>query len=71
VDVFTSYALLRPSSLPFQLLRLDSILTHTPQIPLGRYFPEYVGGNDLQKATKYILWKFMQENRPRLTVYPQ
>ena len=41
------------------------------QIPLGRYFPEYAGGNDLQKAAKYILWKFMQENRAKLTVYPQ
>ncbi|KAJ6535076.1 G-protein alpha subunit [Mycena capillaripes] len=41
-----------------------------PNIPLERYFPEYTGGNDLQKAAKYILWKFMQEYRARLTVYP-
>ncbi|KAJ7049063.1 G-protein alpha subunit-domain-containing protein, partial [Mycena amicta] len=46
-------------------------LIHCPMwIPLGRYFPEYAGGNDLQKAAKYILWKFMQENRAKLTVYP-
>jgi hypothetical protein len=66
-----------PSSLPpaplfFLHLHPDPLLTHThPQIPLGRYFPEYEGGNDLQKAAKYILWKFMQENRAKLTVYPQ
>ncbi|KAF7359989.1 Guanine nucleotide-binding protein subunit alpha [Mycena venus] len=41
-----------------------------PKIPLEHYFPEYTGGNDLQKAAKFILWKFMQENRAKLTVYP-
>ncbi|KAF7373066.1 Heterotrimeric G-protein alpha subunit [Mycena sanguinolenta] len=40
------------------------------QIPLSTYFPEYAGGPDVNKAAKYILWKFMQENRARLTVYP-
>ncbi|KAJ7210300.1 heterotrimeric G-protein alpha subunit, GPA3-like protein [Mycena rebaudengoi] len=35
--------------------------------PLERHFPEYSGGNNLQKATKYILWRFMQENRARLS----
>lgn len=41
------------------------------QVPLERYFPEYTGGNDINKAAKYILWKFMQANRARLSVYPQ
>jgi guanine nucleotide-binding protein subunit alpha len=41
------------------------------QIPLRHYFPEYEGGSDLQKATKYILWKYMQENRAKMAVYPQ
>ncbi|KAF8154368.1 hypothetical protein K438DRAFT_1622430 [Mycena galopus ATCC 62051] len=56
-----------PSSFASLSLSLTFLL---PQIPLGRYFPEYAGGNDLQKAAKYILWKFMQENRAKLTVYP-
>ena len=36
-----------------------------------RYFPEYTGGSDVNKAAKYILWRFMQANRARLSVYPQ
>lgn len=41
------------------------------QVPLERYFPEYTGGADINKAAKYILWRFMQANRARLSVYPQ
>jgi guanine nucleotide-binding protein subunit alpha len=41
------------------------------QVALERYFPEYTGGADINKAAKYILWKFMQANRARLSVYPQ
>jgi hypothetical protein len=41
------------------------------QVPLEKYFPEYTGGDDINKAAKYILWRFMQANRARLSVYPQ
>ncbi|KAL1711607.1 hypothetical protein EV715DRAFT_184095, partial [Schizophyllum commune] len=41
-----------------------------PQVPLERYFPEYTGGKDPNKAAKFILWKFMQANRAGLSVYP-
>ena len=41
------------------------------QVPLEHYFPEYSGGSDINKATKYILWKYIQANRERLRVYPQ
>ena len=40
-------------------------------MPLERYFSEYTGGSDVNKAAKYILWRFMQANRARLSVYPQ
>jgi hypothetical protein len=40
-------------------------------VPLEKYFPEYTGGDDINKAAKYILWRFMQANRARLSVYPQ
>lgn len=49
------------------LIQVDSIL----QVPLERYFPEYTGGPNTNKATKYILWKFIQANRARLSIYPQ
>ena len=41
------------------------------QVRLDDYFPEYTGGPDVNKGTKYILWQFMQANRARLNVYPQ
>lgn len=44
---------------------------HLEQVPLEHYFPEYSGGSDINKATKYILWKYIQANRERLRVYPQ
>jgi guanine nucleotide-binding protein G(i) subunit alpha len=40
-------------------------------VPLDRYFPEYTGGNDINKAAKFILWRFTQTNRARLAIYPQ
>lgn len=39
-------------------------------MPLERYFPEYQGGPDVNKAAKYILWRFTQLNRQRLSIYP-
>ena len=41
------------------------------QVPLERYFPEYTGGPNVNKAAKYILWRFMQTNQARRSVYPQ
>jgi len=29
-----------------------------------------LGGADINKAAKYILWRFTQTNRARLSVYP-
>ncbi|KAJ7694447.1 guanine nucleotide binding protein, alpha subunit, partial [Mycena rosella] len=69
-SVINSRWSLRTSVILF-LNKIDVFKRKLPKIPLGRYFPEYAAGNDLQKAAKYILWKFMQENRAKLTVYPQ
>jgi len=30
----------------------------------------FAGGSDINKAAKYILWRFTQTNRARLSVYP-
>ncbi|KAF7304019.1 Heterotrimeric G-protein alpha subunit [Mycena indigotica] len=68
-SIINSRWFLRTSVILF-LNKIDVFKRKLPKIPLGRYFPEYAGGNDLQKAAKYILWKFMQENRAKLTVYP-
>ncbi|KAJ7853773.1 guanine nucleotide binding protein, alpha subunit [Mycena olivaceomarginata] len=43
----------------------------TGKAPLERHLPEYTGGPDIDKASRFVLWRFMQVNRARLSVYPQ
>lgn len=38
--------------------------------PLANCFPDYSGGNDVNRAAKYILWRFNQVNRANLDLYP-
>ena len=45
--------------------------TKLSRAPLEQYFPEDTGGPDANKAARYILWRFMQTNRARLSIYPQ
>ncbi|KAJ3797686.1 heterotrimeric G-protein alpha subunit, GPA3-like protein [Lentinula aff. detonsa] len=68
-SIINSRWFLRTSIILF-LNKIDVFKKKLPKVPLERYFPEYTGGNDINKAAKYILWKFMQANRARLSVYP-
>ncbi|KAF8054226.1 guanine nucleotide binding protein, alpha subunit [Lyophyllum atratum] len=68
-SVINSRWFLRTSIILF-LNKIDVFKNKLPKVPLERYFPEYTGGTDINKAAKYILWKFMQANRARLSVYP-
>lgn len=52
------------------LNKIDVFKRKLPKVPLERYFPDYTGGNDINKGAKYVLWKFMQANKARLSVYP-
>ncbi|KIK51297.1 hypothetical protein GYMLUDRAFT_50668 [Collybiopsis luxurians FD-317 M1] len=58
------------TSIILLLSKVDKFKEKLCRVPLERYFPEYMGGNDINKAAKYILWKFMQANRARLSIYP-
>lgn len=69
-SVINSRWFLRTSIILF-LNKTDVFKIKLPKVPLDRFFPEYTGGNDINKAAKFILWKFMQANRARLSVYPQ
>ena len=40
------------------------------KVPLAACFPDYSGGNDVNRAAEYILWRFNQVNRARLNIYP-
>ncbi|KAF7333942.1 Heterotrimeric G-protein alpha subunit [Mycena sanguinolenta] len=68
-SIINSRWFLRTSIILF-FTEVDVFEAKIRKIPLARYFPEYTGGSDVNKAAKYILWRFMQENRARLSVYP-
>ncbi|KAG8968856.1 Guanine nucleotide-binding protein alpha-2 subunit [Tulasnella sp. 419] len=68
-SVINSRWFLRTSIILF-LNKIDVFKAKLPKVPLEKYFPEYTGGADINKAAKYILWRFTQANRARLSVYP-
>ncbi|KAH6679351.1 guanine nucleotide regulatory protein [Halenospora varia] len=43
-------------------------ILHTP---LSDHFPDYTGGADTNRATKFLLWRFIQANGANLPTYPQ
>ncbi|KAG2186013.1 hypothetical protein INT43_002451 [Umbelopsis isabellina] len=58
------------SSIIFFLNKVDVFKMKIARIPLERYFNDYAGGADVNKAAKYILWRFSQVNRAKLNIYP-
>lgn len=68
-SVINSRWFLRTSVILF-LNKIDVFKVKLAKTPLEKYFPEYTGGPDINKAAKYILWRFTQTNRARLSVYP-
>src|SRR3954464_14799127 len=53
------------------LNKVDLFRQKLPKIPLSMYFPDYSGGPDVNRAAKYLLWRFNQVNRAHLNLYPQ
>jgi hypothetical protein len=53
------------------LNKVDLFKEKLGRSPLGNYFPDYNGGDDVNKAAKYLLWRFNQVNRAHLNLYPQ
>ncbi|KAI8071224.1 guanine nucleotide binding protein, alpha subunit [Gongronella butleri] len=58
------------TSIMLFLNKVDLFKIKVDHIPLETYFPDYKGGNDANKAAKYILWRFLQTNRAKLHIYP-
>ncbi|CCE64800.1 hypothetical protein TPHA_0I02990 [Tetrapisispora phaffii CBS 4417] len=52
------------------LNKIDLFVEKLKKVPLEKYFPDYTGGQDINKAAKYILWRFFQLNRANLNIYP-
>ncbi|KAG2222237.1 hypothetical protein INT45_010650 [Circinella minor] len=68
-SVINSRWFLRTSIILF-LNKIDVFKKKLPKIPLEKYFPDYGGGSDINKAAKYILWRFNQTNRAKLHIFP-
>lgn len=58
------------TSIVLFLNKIDVFTEKLPVSPLENYFPDYTGGNNIKKAAKYILWRFTQLNRNKLSIYP-
>lgn len=52
------------------LNKIDLFAEKLSKVPMENYFPDYTGGSDINKAAKYILWRFVQLNRANLSIYP-
>lgn len=52
------------------LNKIDVFASKLPYSPLENYFPDYNGGDNINKAVKYILWRFTQVNRSGINIYP-
>lgn len=58
------------SSVILFLNKVDVFQHKIRRVPLEKFFPEYTGGPDVQKAARYVLWRFTQLNRAKLPIYP-
>lgn len=67
-SVINSRWFLRTSFVLF-LTGLEEFKVKLLKVPLENFFSEYTGGADVNKAARYILWRFIQLNRARLNVY--
>lgn len=69
-SVVNSRWFMRTSIILF-LNKVDLFKQKLGRSPLANYFPDYSGGNDVNRAAKYLLWRFNQVNRAHLNLYPQ
>lgn len=69
-SVVNSRWFMRTSIILF-LNKVDLFKQKLAKSPLSTYFPDYSGGNDVNRAAKYLLFRFDQVNRARLQLYPQ
>ncbi|EZF28586.1 guanine nucleotide-binding protein alpha-3 subunit [Trichophyton interdigitale H6] len=58
------------TSIVLFLNKVDLFRQKLGRSPLNKYFPDYSGGNDVNRAAKYLLWRFNQVNRAHLNLYP-
>lgn len=68
-SVINSRWFLRTSIILF-LNKIDVFKVKIHKVSLENFFKDYTGGADVNRAAKYILWRYLQLNKSRLSVYP-
>ncbi|KAG9238855.1 G protein alpha subunit [Amylocarpus encephaloides] len=68
-SVVNSRWFMRTSIILF-LNKVDLFRQKLGRSPLSNYFSDYSGGSDINRASKYLLWRFNQVNRAHLNLYP-
>ncbi|KAL7754467.1 Guanine nucleotide-binding protein alpha-2 subunit [Sorochytrium milnesiophthora] len=68
-SVINSRWFLRTSIILF-LNKVDLFKDKLTKVPLSKYFEDYQGGEDLNKAAKFVWYKFTLLNRAKLKIYP-
>lgn len=58
------------TSIVLFLNKFDVLESKLPYSPMEAHFPDYTGGQNVNNAAKYILWRFTQTNRSGLTILP-
>ncbi|KAK9321970.1 guanine nucleotide binding protein, alpha subunit [Lipomyces orientalis] len=58
------------SSIVLFLNKVDVFEEKLKKVALSDWFKDYDGGDDFNKAAKFILWRFTQLNRSGLNIYP-
>lgn len=58
------------TSIVLFLNKVDLFKQKLGKSKLEDYFPDYTGGVDVNRAAKYLLWRFNQVNRAHLNMYP-
>ncbi|KAF2859788.1 guanine nucleotide binding protein, alpha subunit [Piedraia hortae CBS 480.64] len=68
-SVVNSRWFMRTSIILF-LNKVDLFRVKLQRSPMVNYFRDYTGGDDVNRAAKYLLWRFSQVNRAHLNLYP-
>ncbi|KAH0534196.1 hypothetical protein FGG08_007207 [Glutinoglossum americanum] len=69
-DSVVNSRLFQATSIVLFLSNVSGFESKLARFPLSNYFPDYSGGNDVNRAAKYILCRFNQVNRAHPNLYP-
>ena len=70
-DSIANSRLFRQTSIILFLNKVDVFKNKLARSPFRNHFPDYLGGNDVNGAAKYLLGRFDRANQANLFLYPQ